>query len=142
VDLSGTRLDDMNKSEIVTFLAKPVNELKLQKLSSNTQKLDLKWTVALSEENYRENLEAEDTIFLNSDFEIIDIEGLDVTDEGVLGRDTLEYSVFDETLKIKGAIVLFGNERLYVNFSAPLDAKQVSRTFGAQDKLILTWEFE
>ena len=142
IDLAGTVSRDRNNSKIVAFLAKPVNQKKLEKAALDTKKLRLRWTVALSEENYRENLEAEDTIFLNSNLEIIDIEGINYTDEGVSGRDTLEYSVANEMLKIKGVIVLFGNERLYVNFSAPLDAKQVSRTFGPQDKLILTWEFE
>ena len=140
-DLVGTRLDD-GQAEIVTLLAKPIDEILLQKRSANTKKLRLKWTVSMHDDDYKEFLEAEDTIYINSASEIIDIEGIDHTDEGVSGRDTLEYSVTNEMLKIKGVIVLFGNERLYVNFSAPLDAKQVSRTFGPQDKLILTWEFE
>tara|TARA_B100001057_G_C22110042_1_gene666614 strand:+ start:244 stop:399 length:156 start_codon:yes stop_codon:yes gene_type:complete len=50
--------------------------------------------------------------------------------------------VQDQTLKIKGEVIVLGGERLHVNFSAPLDAKEVSITFAAQDKLILTWEFK
>ena len=142
IDLAGTDLRDRNKSKIVTFLAKPIDETLLQKRSVNTTKLRLKWTVSMRDDNYREYLEAEDTIYLNTNGEIIDIDGVDFTDEGVSGRDNLEYSVADEVLKIKGVIKLFGNERLYVSFSAPLDAKKVSRTFGTQDKLILTWDFE
>lgn len=142
IDLAGTDLRDRKNPKIVSFLARPVTETKLKKVALDTKKLKLRWTVALSEENYTENLEAEDTIYLNSNDEIIDIEGIDVTAEGVAGRDSLEYRLVDQVFKIKGAIQLFGNERYYVNFSAPLDAKQVSRTFGAQDKLILTWDFE
>ena len=142
IDLAGTEWADDGSANIVTFLANPIDEILLQKRSANTTKLRLKWTVSMRDDDYKEFLEAEDTIYINSASEIIDIEGIDYTDEGVSGRDTLEYSVTNEMLKIKGVIVLFGNERLYVNFSAPLDAKQVSRTFGPQDKLILTWEFE
>ena len=142
IDLAGTELADYGSAKIVTFLAKPIDEILLQKRSANTTKLRLKWIVSMRDDDYKEFLESEDTLYINTASEIIDIEGIDYTDEGVSGRDTLEYSVANEMLKIKGAIVLFGNERLYVNFSAPLDAKQVSRTFGPQDKLILTWEFE
>ena len=142
IDLAGTEWADDGSANIVTFLANPIDEILLQKRSANTTKLRLKWTVSMRDDDYKEFLEAEDTIYINSASEIIDIEGIDYTDEGVSGRDTLEYSVANEMLKIKGVIVLCGNERLYVNFSAPLDDKQASRTFGTQDKLILTWEFE
>ena len=142
IDMAGTRFDGINKAEIVTFLAKPIDQLHLQKFSSDTQELHLKWSIALSSDNYRANLEAEDVIFINVSSEIIDIESANLSNEGISGRDELEYGVQDKTLKIEGEITVLGGEQLYMNFSAPLDAKEASRTFGAQDKLILTWEFK
>jgi hypothetical protein len=142
IDIAGTHFDGTNKAKIVAFLAKPVDKLHLQKFTSNTQKLNLKWSIALSSDNYTANLEAEDIIFINARSEIIDIESANISPEGISGRDELEYVVQDKTLKIEGEITVLGGEQLYVNFSAPLDAKEVSRTFGAQDKLILTWEFK
>ena len=105
--------------------------------------LKLQWSVALSEENYNANLEAEDIILLNKNYDIIDIKSTDVSREGISGRSDLEYDIIDGNLKIKGVIFVLGGERLFVNFSQKLTVNNaLMKTFGAQDKLLLNWKFQ
>ena len=105
--------------------------------------LKLQWSIALSEEAYKANLEAEDIIFLDKNFDIIDIKSTDVSHEGISGRSNLEYDVTDGNLEIKGVIFVLGGERLFINFSQKLNANNaLMRTFGAQDKLLLDWAFQ
>ncbi|MEK9571748.1 MAG: alginate lyase family protein [Paracoccaceae bacterium] len=105
--------------------------------------LKLQWSIALSDEDYKANLEAEDVIFLNKNYDIIDIKSTDVSREGISGRSDLEYDIIDGNLKIKGVIFVLGGERLFVNFSQKLTANNaLMKTFGAQDKLLLDWKFQ
>lgn len=105
--------------------------------------LKLQWSIALSDEDYKANLEAEDVIFLNKNFDVIDIQNTDISSEGITGRGDLEYDVTDGNLNIKGVIFVLGGERLFVNFSQKLTANNaLIKTFGAQDKLLLDWKFQ
>ena len=105
--------------------------------------LKLQWSIALNEENYNANLEAEDIILLNKNYDIINIKSTDVSREGISGRSDLEYDIIDGNLKIKGIIFVLGGERLFVNFSQKLTANNaLMKTFGAQDNLLLDWKFQ
>ena len=87
------------------------------------------------------NREAADVIYFNKNLDITEIESIDISTNGISGRDALKYSVNGGTLKILGAIEVLGGERLWVNFSEPLTSQKAVKIFGARDELILTWQF-
>ena len=74
----------------------------------------------MSEENYKVKQEAADVIYFNKNLDITEIETIEISTDGISGRDGLKYSVYGVTLKTMGAIEVLGGERLWVSFSEPL----------------------
>ena len=109
--------------------------------NSKIETLRLQWPIALSEENYKVKQEAADVIYFNKNLDITEIETIEISTDGISGRDGLKYSVYGVTLKTMGAIEVLGGERLWVNFSEPLTSQKAVKIFGARDELILTWQF-
>ena len=109
--------------------------------NSKIETIRLQWSIALSGDNYVVNREAADVIYFNKNLDITEIESTNISSEGISGRDKLQYSINNGTLKITGIIEVLGGERLLVNFSEPLTSRRAVNTFGASDELILTWQF-
>lgn len=103
--------------------------------------LRIQWSIALSDDNYNFVREAEDVISLNNNSKITNIEHINISSDGISGRENLEYEIVNDTIKIRGVVKVLGGERLFVNFSAPLEEKQALKMFGAKDKLVLSWQF-
>lgn len=101
--------------------------------------LKLTWTTEIKDEQYRPVIEAYDVIEFTSNDDDFEIEHLDVATDGIIGREALSYSFKDETIVIRGVVILNGNERIYVNINEPISSKKAVMNFGPGDRLVFTW---
>lgn len=101
--------------------------------------LTLTWTTELKDEQYRPVIEAYDVIEFSSKDDDFKIEHLDVSTDGIIGREALSYSFKNETIVIRGVVIQNGNERIYVNINEPISSKKAVMNFGPGDRLVFTW---
>lgn len=102
-------------------------------------RLKLNWYIELEDENYRRVLEAEDLIYLNSAADILRIEHVDVSYDGISGRSNLDYTFSGDAVSLQGEVTLFGDEPILVNFNVPRSQQKAIIKFGANDRLVISW---
>lgn len=78
-----------------------------------------------------------DVLALN-DLNISDIAHVDISIEGVKGRETLKYEIINDTLNISGDVDVLNGDIVSVSTQIPLSESSKVINFG-DDRLILSW---
>lgn len=97
----------------------------------------LYWKTELKSEGYKTTYEAMDVLALN-DLNISDIAHVDISIEGVKGRETLKYEIINDTLNISGDVDVLNGDIVSVSTQIPLSESSKVINFG-DDRLILSW---
>lgn len=103
-----------------------------------TDRVELYWITELKDDGYESVVEAKDILTAHNSREL-KVKTYDISDDSVGLRDKLKYSIDGEVLKIRGDVLLFGNERVSINVIVPLTLGRKVIRFGHGDKLILKW---
>lgn len=100
--------------------------------------IELYWITELADDGYESVTEAKDVLIANTENEL-KVKNYDISDDSIGQRDKLRYSLDGEVMKIKGEVIVFGEERVSVNVIVPLSVGQKVIRFGNNDRLILKW---
>ena len=112
-------------------------------LSGENKVLKLSYFTELSDDNFEPVLEAYDIIEYSIENDVLNVTHFDVSEEGVKGRDKLNYTLISEgdgTIIISGKIDVLDGDIVRVEMKSSLSPGTKEIEFAGNDRLVLTWE--
>ena len=97
----------------------------------------------MSDDNFEPVLEAYDMIEYSIENDVLNVTHFDVSEEGVKGRDRLNYTLISEgggTIIISGEIDVLDGDIVKVEMKSGLSPGTKEIKFAGNDRLVLTWE--
>ena len=112
-------------------------------LSGENKVLKLSYFTELSDDNFEPVLEAYDMIEYSIENDVLNVTHFDVSEEGVKGRDKLNYTLISEgggTIIISGKVDVLDGDIVKVEMKSGLSPGTKEIKFAGNDRLVLTWE--
>ena len=112
-------------------------------LSGENKVLKLSYFTELSEDDFEPVLEAYDIIEYSIENDVLNVTHFDVSEEGVKGRDKLNYTLISEgggTIIISGKVDVLDGDIVKVEMKSGLSPGTKEIKFAGNDRLVLTWE--
>ena len=111
--------------------------------SGENKVLKLSYFTELSDDNFEPVLEAYDMIEYSIENDVLNVTHFDVSEEGVKGRDKLNYTLVSEgsgTIIISGKIDVLDGDIVKVEMKSSLSPGSKEIEFAGNDRLVLIWE--
>lgn len=109
------------------------------KLNTSDRIESLNWYTALSSEGFQKRLQAQDTLLISEEGNLVSSSHVNLSDDGIGGRQGLTYSFQDNAVIIQGTVTVLGDEQVFINVEELIETGKATIIFGPQDKLIISW---